>query len=1426
MSNHLIETEYDFLYVDKEYSAKLQRYIYSPSFVADPDLKDIMIRGQDLYAVYNRKTGLWINDKLKANKLLDDAMRAAVVKDAGASLDDPEHGPIIRYLRNTDNHMIDKWYKFCKFQMADHYQTLNQKIIFSNTEVKRDDYASYRLPYPIQEEPTPYFDKLVNTLYLPSESEKFMYMVGCIIAGEQSRVQKFFVFYGIAGSGKSTIIYEVIVKTIFCGSGSRRSPYTTKFTAGHLADKRDFGTAFLFSDAVLAYDPDADLSRVEDNTTLNLIVSHEPVLANKKFSPTLDVCPNLFLVCGTNTPIQLSPESGLNRRLIDIRQTGERLPADEYDDCIDHLKFERSGIAYKCLQVYKSRGKNYYNKYVPEDMLSMSSPFHNFVKDSFSELKEGTTLSNAYSLYKEYCDSANLKSKMTRYKFRDALKLYFDSYTNDIESGGKEFYEGFKFEKIGLRRSEPVVEKPKPEEKTDSDDSLKSWLKFNCETSLFDLQYADMTAQYSKEDGTPSTYWADVKTKLRDLDTRKEHYVIFPDDLALIVIDFDLKDKNGNKSFIKNYDAASKFKPTYAELSKSGSGIHLHYIYTGGNIDELSSLYGDNIEVKTFKGNSALRRKLTWCNDIPIAEISSGLPLKEAKKKMIDWNGWRNEKVLTKMICKNLDREYHDHTKPSIDYIDYILDQAYESGISYDLRKLYQPVYNFALESHNKSEYCTDKVAHMHFCSDDILEKEKNNEEKEIVTDKEYDEAPIVIFDIESYPEDRSENMEALLVVCWKFLGQDKKVVTMINPTPGEVKELFHYRLVGFNNRDYDNHILYARSQGYSIAECNRLSQRMINSDSAEEKRRAKFVEAYGIAYTDIYDFAAASNKQSLKKWEIQLGIHHQEMGISWDKAVPKELWGKVAEYCTNDVLATEAVWNYLQPDFMAREILAEMTGMKVCNTTNQLTTALLTEGIADPQQYYIYTKLAEIFNGYEFDAKGIDRSRYKEGVKIVSGKSIYKGIDPGEGGRKIGYPGMYRLVGLFDVASMHPSSMIKLKIFGEVITKRLENLVKGRIAIKHKDYDLAISLLGEKVRKYLTGDPETLKRNAKALANALKTAINSVYGLTSASFMNKLRDPRNVDNIVAKYGALFMIDLEEELTNMGYKVVHVSTDSIKVADVDLKVWDYIYKRGQEMGFTFEWEAVYEKMTLVNDAVYIAKFLPTNKCQEMFNYIPEDNADQEADGQMWSATGKQFKTPYVFKTLFSHEEIIFKDLCESFAVSDGGTIYLDKNEDLPDVSEYEKDLKKLTKIMSDSRRVDYIPTKNAVKFEDSLKEKLGVPENLSRDELKTVLEKEIQRGHDYRFIGRVGQFTPVLPGHGGGILNRYGNDKYTSLSGTKGYRWLESETMTDEDKNYIDRSYYRKLVDDAKDAIREFGDFEWFISDSGEPAPNFMNLPQ
>jgi hypothetical protein len=112
----------------------------------------------------------------------------------------------------------------------------------------------------------------------------------------------------------------------------------------------------------------------------------------------------------------------------------------------------------------------------------------------------------------------------------------------------------------------------------------------------------------------------------------------------------------------------------------------------------------------------------------------------------------------------------------------------------------------------------------------------------------------------------------------------------------------------------------------------------------------------------------------------------------------------------------------------------------------------------------------------------------------------------------------------------------------------------------------------------------------------------------------------------------------------------------------------------KQYGYEFEHEATYDRMCLVNDAVYIAKYATAEDCIAQYGYSPGDNKKK---GGKWTATGTQFQIPYVFKKLFSKEEITFDDLCETKSVT--SSLYLDMNEDLPDVTLYEKQLDKLEK---------------------------------------------------------------------------------------------------------------------------------------------------
>ena len=1272
--------------------------------------EDLMIRGGDFYAIWDEDRGLWSTDEQDAIRLIDQELEAYTRENKD------KYGGTVRtlYMWDGDTGMIDKWHKYCQKQSRDSFHMLDEKLIFSNDGTNKKDYASKRLNYPLEKGDINAWDKLISTLYSEEERHKIEWAIGAIVTGDSKKLQKFMVLYGAAGTGKSTILN--IIQQLFEG-------YYAVFDAKALGSSTNsFALEAFKNNPLLAIQHDGDLSRIEDNTRLNSLVSHEHMTVNEKYKSTYTNQFKCFLFMGTNRPVKITDaKSGLLRRLIDVTPSGNKLKLKEYQAAMKQVSFELGAIAYHCKEVYLS-DPGIYDDYVPVSMLGASNDFYNFILDSYHIFKkeDGTTLKSAWEMYKTYCDEAKVPYPFSLRVFKEELKNYFWDYKErfnfDDGSRVRSYYIGFKTEQF--------------EDSTDEPEQKPSLIQFNCTTSIFDKECADCPAQYATSKETPSKKWENVKTKLSGLDTSKLHYVKVPENH--IVIDFDIKDQNGNKSFEKNLEEASKWPPTYAELSKSGGGIHLHYIYTG-DVSKLSRVYDDHIEVKVFTGNSSLRRKLTKCNDLPIATIGSGLPLK-GDKDMVNFEGIKNEKSLRTLIKRNLNKEYHSATKPSIDFIYKVLEDAYNDGVCYDVSDMQNAVLAFAASSTNQADYCIKRVNKMKFKSDEPTINESYGED-----------VPIVFYDIECFPN--------LFLVNWKFQGKDKPVARMINPKPAEIEDILKFRLIGFNNRDYDNHMIYACLMGYNNEQLYKLSQRIINGD-ANEKRKAKFGEAYNLSYTDVYDFASAGNKKSLKKWEIELGIHHQELGLPWDQPVPKSLWPQVAEYCDNDVIATEAVFDHLSGDWTARQILADLAGLTVNDTTNTLTQRIIFGNNRNPQISFNYRNLAEPVHSIkpeerEFlikimpemlaephgEAKSI--LPYFPGYKYEAGISTYRGEEVGEGGCVRANPGIHGNVALLDVTSMHPHSAMAEIIFGVEFTIRFYEIVYGRVHIKHEAWDEVDKMLNGKltpyIQKVINGE-----MTSKELANALKTAINAVYGQTAAKYANPFRDPRNKDNIVAKRGALFMIDLKNEVEKQGYTVVHIKTDSIKIADADQKIIDFVMKFGKRYGYTFEHEATYDKMCLVNDAVYIAK------------YKDGDHAGE------WTATGTQFAVPYVFKTLFSKEPIVFEDLCEVKSVK--SALDLDMNESLPDGE------------------------------------------------------------HDYRFVGRVGNFCPIKPGCGGGLLMREGKDKegnlkYDAATGSKGYRWLEAETVKGVCEQNIDRSYYDALVDGAIEAIGKYGDVEWFLSD-------------
>lgn len=1368
-----MSTKLDFLCPKYKYNKTLDRIEVYPTFIIGKT-KDLMIRGKDFYAIWNDDTKLWTIDETEAIAMMDHQL------DIFAEEHQDDFGKIVKYnnpvvyikhLYESETGYIDQWHKYVQKQLRDRWKQLDSEIIFADQETTRTDYASKKLNYSLDPNgKTDAYDKLFHTLYSDDELQKLEWAVGSIVAGDSPKIQKMIAIYGDPGTGKTT--YLKLIEMLF-------GQYCTTFKSSDLVgDKNQFALEPFRDNPLVAIDEEAKLGYVKDITILNSIVSHDRMRINEKYKATYEQSIQSFVFIATNEPVDInSSKSGMNRRLIDVRPTGTTVKPHEYDKLMDQLQYELGAIAYHCLQVYKKLGKDHYRRYEPREMKTETDDFYNFISDELYPVElemgkqEGIELSAIWRAYKTFCEDMNVRYPVPYKKIKGELRGYFRGFKERAKTSDghyvRNWYYDFNKNSIGLGNS--VVK-----EKDIFDDADDFWLKFHESngSSIFDKEFANCPAQMAVEDEKtgnirPEHAWAKCTSKLQDIDTSKLHYAKLPDNV--IFFDFDeVDEETGKKSLEKNLELVKNEwdgPPTYAETSKSGNGIHLVYFYNG-DISKLAPRIGKKIEVKTMKGNSSMRRKLIFCNDLPIATISGGLPLKEDKPKMVEENVVKNEKHLRNLVIKGLQKKVFPNTKPSVDFIKKVTDEAYDGGVKYDISDLKPAVMAFAANATNSSEYCLNVFDDIHFKSeDDFEDSNEQNVDNEVVEGGPEDNR--TFFDIEVFPN--------LLLICWKYLGEGHQTHDMINPTPGEVEDLIKtHKLIGFNNRSYDNHVIYARAMGYNNQQIFELSQAIISKDN---KHRPTFGEAWNLSYADVYDFC--SKKQSLKKWEIELGIFHKENEYPWDQPLNESHWQEVISYCHNDVAATEAVWNARYQDFVAREILSKLSGLSVNHTTRQHATKIIFGNDKHPK--LVYTDLSKEFPGYEFCKTGIDKSRYTG--KIGSRhQSIYLGEDPSEGGYVYAEPGIYEHVALDDVESLHPHSIIALNAFGEY-TKRFEDILEARLAIKHHDYEKAGKLFGGQLKPFLDTD-----ENADKLQKALKIVINSVYGFTSATFDNPFKDPRNVDNIVAKRGALFMIKLKHEVQEKGFTVAHVKTDSIKIPNATDDILDFCQSEAKKYGYHFDHEATFEKFCLVNESTYICKV--------------EYGKEGDAGPGEWSATGAQFQVPYVFKKFFGNSKMkkgdfTFDDFCETKTVE--GAMYLDCNEGLPDVSKWEK--------LKDIRETD--PEKR------TKREQIIFDENSQMSDKE--LDSRIAKGHNYIFIGKVGRFTPVKDGVGGGYLVREQNGKKVAVTGTKRkngvpYRWMESSTVQSLDMmNSIDISYYEELADEARKTIEKFGNFDEFI---------------
>ena len=1342
---------------------------------------DIFARGGTFEYYWNGSE--WSSDQTKLVNEIDQL----ILKNRNKILaEHPDAKIQVQLARNSSSGIVNRFYLYCK-QLQDKQGSFNTRIFYDNDNPKREDYSTYKLPYHPEDGPCLAFDELATTLYDQVELDKILWGLGALYTGNMPYIQKFLYLYGPGGSGKGTMID--IIQQLF-------GDYAHTIALDRLTNGSEFGSGSV-ADVPLLIDQDSKIDKIKKDTDLLKLVSHEEVIVRKMRQDGYPVRFNGLLVTASNARFDArDADAGINRRALVVHPSGRKIPPDRYKYLMNQIKFELNHIAQKAINTYNKLGMAYYENSRDEEMLKWNDPFYACVSENMSMFKDGITLGQASSLYKEYLEDLGFSTVGYKNKTKLNLEKYYKDFKESKMIDGvrlTKYYSDFNYERF------PSLASGDKEEETSEE---PSWLNLSKQTSLFDEEAKDYPAQLTKEDGTPKYKWDSVRTTLKDINTKELHYVKVPQNH--IVLDFDMKNENGEKDLELNIKEALQYPPTYAEVSKSGGGLHLHYWYDG-EVTDLKNLIKDDVEIKVFTGNSSLRRKLVKCNNKPIAHIATGLPLKEKDVTMykdIEDIHWTESK-LRKFIENCMDKSHHGATKPEVDFIYSELQKAEATGVRYNLTDMYDALFKFAMRSTHNRDYCIDIINKLPLSTYQTEEEVGNG--NDVVDDKD-----IVFFDVEVFSN--------LFLVCWKKNGVeipdwvfddldthciDNLYLAMadssdilkkewyaqnkdnygiwFNPSMNQLEYLLQFPLVGFNNRKYDNHILYNASLGASPMDLYMQSQNIINKTGDGGMKPA----AYNLSYADLYEFMDV--KQSLKKWEIALGIKHDEFEFPWDQPLDKSNWVRCAQYCMHDVAATDILFNDEnagKPAWTARKVLCELTDMAPNTKTQTLAEKFLFGDDPRPQDSFEYYDLAREFPGYTFDPNR-------------KPKSDYKGKDPSEGGYVSSKPGVYgvsakdvlnghvldtetgrsKLIVYIDVASLHPHSLIAINYFGKY-TRKFKALVECRIYIKHGDLEKAAHAfddidpsLSEKLSKYLN-DPSMIG----GLAHAMKIIINIVYGMTSAPYDNKFRDPRNVDNIVAKRGALFMMMLEEEMTERGCNIIHVKTDSMKITNYLQEDIDYAMKRANEFGYTFEIECIYDRLALVNKAVLIG----------------HHEGEEEFGSKAWEAVGSQFAEPFVYKKLFSHEEIQEADFMNLKAVKT--SIYLGK-----------RFIGKNANVYASNTGEDLLSARE-VNIAQSIQVRAQKPIDKylpKRDyEGLSIVEQEANR------VAKISKELDLKPELVQNIIdNNFPKTtvtKYNYVTGTKGYKWgLASEYKGKDD---VDMYYYKRLVDEAVDSIYDVGD--------------------
>ena len=119
---------FDFLWITENHVKKDVTEIY-PTFLVDNSTTDLMVRGNDFYAVWLDDKKLWSTNEQYLIQRIDKELDKYVEEHKERLASDHV---VVKHMRNGDTKMINKFHDYCKKQMRESYHDLDEKIIFSS----------------------------------------------------------------------------------------------------------------------------------------------------------------------------------------------------------------------------------------------------------------------------------------------------------------------------------------------------------------------------------------------------------------------------------------------------------------------------------------------------------------------------------------------------------------------------------------------------------------------------------------------------------------------------------------------------------------------------------------------------------------------------------------------------------------------------------------------------------------------------------------------------------------------------------------------------------------------------------------------------------------------------------------------------------------------------------------------------------------------------------------------------------------------------------------------------------------------------------------------------------------------------------------------------------------------------------------------